>query len=56
MKVKHFVPIRPYVPENGPAACNKKWYALGDCGEVAKTRKQVTCKNCQKTKVFRKIK
>ena len=57
MKKKHFVPNRfYYTPENGFAACNQEFYALGDCGEVAKTRKDVTCGNCRRTRVFRKLK
>jgi len=55
MKKKHFVPNRIYVPENGFAACNEGFYALGDYGEVAKTRRQVTCRNCRRTRVFRKL-
>ncbi|KKN69796.1 hypothetical protein LCGC14_0437420 [marine sediment metagenome] len=52
MRKKHFVPTRPNVPENGPAACNKDFYALGNQGEVAKTRQEVTCGNCRRTHEF----
>ena len=55
-QVKHFVPNRPWVPENGPPACDQTWYALDDQGEVAKTQRQVTCKNCRRTRAFKKLK
>jgi len=55
-QIRHFVPIRPYVPDSGPAACNSDFYAIGTMGEVAKTRRGVTCGNCRRTRIFRKLK
>ena len=56
-QTKHFVPDK----RNDTPACNgfqcKDWpnlAALPD--EIAKTRRDVTCKNCRRTRVFRKLK
>ncbi len=61
-QTKHFVPNKTKgVSGSGIPACNCFNYwecplpAWVGFGEVARTRAGVTCKNCQKTKVFRKI-
>lgn len=61
MKKKHFVPNKNSY--GGTPAC--KCYDFGtfhnliafeDAGEVAKTRRSVTCGNCRRTKKFRGVK
>ena len=59
-RIKHFVPDKD-AWGSGVPACNifqeKGWPnlpALPD--EVAKTRRGVTCGNCRRTRVFRKLK
>lgn len=59
-QTKHFVPNKDSIGTGTPA-CNTfqepDWPDLEALPqEVAKTRRQVTCKNCRKTRVFRKLK
>lgn len=58
-QVKHFVPNKNY--NSGTPACNgfqcegfPNLETFPD--ETAKTRRNVTCKNCRRTRVFRKLK
>jgi len=59
-QIKHFVPNKDG-GGSGIPACNcynllgtlPAWETLG---EVAKTRRGVTCKNCRRTRAFRKLK
>ena len=68
-QVKHFVPNKDKYGDNrgemgtpackcfGYSHCTQDFYFLPTLPEeIAKTRKQVTCKNCRRTRVFRKIK
>jgi len=60
-KIKHFVPDKDY-DGNGLPACNcfqggfeaVSLPALPE--EIAKRRRGVTCGNCRRTRVFRKLK
>ena len=66
-QVKHFVPNKDWNAAGGEGniggvpACNSYGSAAGiklpawvGFGEVAKTRRGVTCENCRRTRVFRK--
>lgn len=60
-QTRHFVPDKDRLG-NGVPACHcfdhslvKNMPALAYIGEVARTRKQVTCGNCKRTKLFRKV-
>lgn len=62
-QIKHFVPHIATFMNGGVPACqcynfngNRDMPAFADDGEIAKTRRGVTCKNCRKTRVFRKLK
>lgn len=58
MNEKHFVPNKNSCGDGTPA-CNcfgDNLYAFPIFKEVAKTRVGVTCKNCQRTRVFKKLK
>ena len=59
-QTKHFVPHKDNIGI-GISACNifqePGWPNLETLPhETAKTRRQVTCKNCRRTRVFRKLK
>ena len=61
-KTKHFVPNKNYNGSGYPA-CNgytdcqgSSFLAYAAWGEIAKTRRSVTCGNCRRTRIFRKIK
>ena len=62
-QTKHFVPNKDS-EGSGIAACNGFTGSYGivsypahtHWGEVAKTRRGVTCGNCRRTRVFRKLK
>ncbi len=62
-KIKHFVPNKDRVHNNGVPACRcfdhllaKNIPALIHLGEVAKGRRDTNCGSCRRTKVFRKLK
>ncbi len=64
MVKKHFVPIKDWDAGGGTGdiggipVCKgfKKGYpAWKGFGEIAKTRRGVTCGNCRRTRVFRKL-
>ena len=55
-QMKHFVPNKCNESGNGVPACNSYFYAIKSYGEVAKTRRGVTCGLCRRTRVFRKLK
>ena len=56
-QIKHFVPRRNSYG-NGEPACNcySGSLAYSDWGEVAKTKRGVTCGRCRGTRAFRKLK
>ena len=60
-QTKHFVPVKIDGDHETPA-CNcfqelPDWPNLSALSvETAKTRRQVTCGNCRRTRVFRKLK
>ena len=57
-RLKHFIPKKDSLGDGTPA-CNcfgDNLYAFKIFEEVARTRRDVICKNCQKTRVFRKLK
>lgn len=61
-QTKHFVPDKDNIGSGTPA-CNcfqdlPGWPDLSAhtaWGEVAKTKRGVTCKNCRRTRIFRKL-
>lgn len=60
-QIKHFVPN--LICKVGTPACqgfnfngNRDMPAFVDDGEIAKTRRGVTCGNCRRTRIFRKLK
>lgn len=56
-QVKHFVPNKTRYGGGEPACnCYSGYFGFEDDGEVAKTRRGVTCKRCRRTRVFRKMK
>ena len=62
-QTKHFVPHIEEFINGGVPACqgfnfggNRDLPASVDAGEVAKTRREVTCGNCRRTRVLRKLK
>ena len=64
MNKKHFVPKKNERGDGVPACHGFGGFGNGDFlwafktpfREVARTRKDVTCKNCRRTRVFRKLK
>ncbi len=59
-QILHFVPFK-IDGDHGTPACNAfqepGWSGLSTLlKETAGTRKQVTCKNCRRTRIFRKLK
>ena len=61
-RTKHFISNKNSFGDGVPACDGysfgsyKDLYAFSDAGEIAKTRKEVTCKNCRRTRVFKKLK
>jgi hypothetical protein len=60
-QIKHFVPEKLYEGKWGYPACRCYQNSILGClvalsDEAAKTKNQVTCKNCRRTRVFRKLK
>lgn len=58
-QILHFVPDKDYIGSGTPA-CNAfqepNWPNLPTfLRETARTRRQVTCGNCKRTKLFRKV-
>ena len=61
-QIKHFVPEKNERGDGVPA-CNGfadkdigSLIIFSGWGEIAKTRRDVTCGNCRRTRVFRKLK
>ena len=55
-QIKHFVVEIFPISRSGIPACNLGAYIFDANGTIAKTRRGVTCGNCRRTRIFRKLK